>query len=174
MPSVSRILELAPVSCYLAANFAAKKQLFGGSVDPTTTTKIYNVYKILKHVYDKDPSYDGLQQRCNYLYELCKKWALGAAAIVDGGGGGSVAPPTPGTATGYPIVVNGSDFEPDGITYVNPDIVGDNIMLFVAGFNQEWHFAPTFFTYNATGFIIVFPGFDANNYDYIIIQNYNP
>jgi hypothetical protein len=45
-------------------------------------------------------------------------------------------------------------------------------MLFVSNFNEEWQFTPTFFQYTATGIVIVFSGFDANNYDQIILDEY--
>lgn len=174
MPTIARTLALAPVACYLSANYVAKRQLRGGASDPTNPQKIYNVYKILKHVYDKDPNYDGLQVRCDYLYELMKRWALAAAAIVDGGGGGSVAPVTPVSSAIYPFVITSADFEADGVSYDNPDIVGDNLMIFINEYTQQWLLAPTSFVYTATGIEIVIPGFDANTFDYtIVIQKRN-
>lgn len=108
MPTAARILQLAPTACYLAANDVNQKTLSGkGSLVPSQAIKIYNVYKILKHIYDLDPNYAGMQSRCNYLWELMKRWALKAAAIVDGGGGGSVAPVTPSSGT----LVNPLDWE---------------------------------------------------------------
>lgn len=88
--------------------------------------------------------------------------------MVDAGGSGSVIP----TQT-YPFIITSADFEPDGITYNNPAIVGDQLMLFITGYNQEWQFAPTSFSYTATGIQIDIPGFDAANYGNIIIQKIN-
>jgi hypothetical protein len=174
MPTIARILDIAPVACYLSANFVSRRQLFGGSVDPSNPSKIFNVYKILKEIYDNDPAYDGLQVRCDYLYELCKKFALAAGAIVDGGGGGSVSPVTPGTINVYPFVIDSDDFESDGISYDNPDIVGDNLMIFINEWTQQWLLAPDAFVYTATGIQIVLPGFSANDADYtIVIQKRN-
>lgn len=100
MPTSARILQLAPTACYLAQQDVNKRSLFGKpKVVPSQAIKIYNVYKILKHIYDKDPNYSGMQARCNYLYELLKKYALRAAAIVDNNSGGSVAPVTPSDQT---------------------------------------------------------------------------
>lgn len=175
MPSVARILQIAPMACVLSANASAKGQLFGGKVDPLNPQRIYNVYKVLKTIYDKDPNYDGLQVRADYLYELLKKYALRAAAIVDGGGGGSVAPPTPTPDSNiYPFIITSVDFESDGVSYNNPDIVGDNLMIFINEWSQQWLTAPASFVYTATGIKIVLIGFDANTADFtIVIQKLN-
>jgi len=175
MPSITRTLQLAPVACYLSANYVAKRKgLFGGTVDETNPIKIYCVYKILKYIYDKDPAYAGLQERCDYLYELLKNWALSAAAIVDGGGGGSVSPITPTTENIYPFVITSGDFQPDGVSYNNPDIVGDNLMIFINEWTQQWLFAPDSFVYTSTGIQIVLSGFNANTSSYnIVVQKIN-
>jgi hypothetical protein len=73
----------------------------------------------------------------------------------------------------YPFIITGTDFEPDGITYNNPSIVGDQLMMFITGYNQEWQFETTFFSYTPTGFVITSSGFDANNFGNIIIQKIN-
>lgn len=141
MPSIQRILEVAPVCCYLSANYVAKRQgLFGGAVDQNNPTKIYNVYKILKHVYDKDPLYPNLQACANYLWELCKGYTARAAAIVDGGGGGSVAPVTPPAGSlPAPIdfIVGASSLIPIGGTSVNvPTFIGYTLNFYRGGIAQ--------------------------------------
>lgn len=99
MPTVQRILELAPTSCRLAKDYKAKRSgLFGGTRAAITQPEwIYAVYKILNKIYTTDPTYEATaqQQVANYLFELCQKFAFKAANIVDGGGGGSIAPITP-------------------------------------------------------------------------------
>lgn len=52
MPSVSRILSLAEVGCYLAANDIDKGNVFGKKLDERLPTTIYMVYKVLKKIYD--------------------------------------------------------------------------------------------------------------------------
>lgn len=174
MPTAARILELAPTACYLSANYIDRRKLFGGSLDTINPIKIYCTYIVLKHVFDKDPNYDGMQARCNYLYELMKRWAIAAAAIVDGDNGGSVAPVTPIQSGVYPFVITSADFESDGTSYINPDIVGDNLMIFINEWTQQWLFAPDSFVYTLTGIQIVLPGFDANTSDYtVVIQKRN-
>ncbi len=175
MSTIANTIAVAKVTSVLASNDVAKGKLFPTLIRTEarfplmiTTERI-----IIEGVYNRVPSYPNLQTASDYLYDLCGKYRLAAQAIVDGGGGGSVAPVTPGGGGDiYPIVVTGGDFEVDGVTYNNPDIVGDNIMLFIANFNNEWQFAPAFFSYTATGFVITFPGFNANDYTSIIIQNF--
>lgn len=72
----------------------------------------------------------------------------------------------------FPLVITDAVMT-GGVTYDNPAIVGSQYMLFVSGFNSEWQFAGTFFDYTATGFTIIFPGFDAANFGNIIIQKIN-
>lgn len=72
-----------------------------------------------------------------------------------------------------PIVIQGSDFESDGVTYNDSRLVGQDIMMFVSGFNSEWQFEGTFFDLTSTGIIVTFPGFDAANFDNIIFQKIN-
>lgn len=83
---------------------------------------------------------------------------------VPGGGGSST----------FPLVKTAADFESDGVSYNNPAIVGQQLMVYVKNFNQEWQFAPEFFSYTATGIIITYPEFNMANYPSITIQNYNP
>lgn len=265
MPTVARTIQLAPVACYLASNRTARGSLFGPPNDPRLPILIFMVHKILKKIYDQDPTYEATQQRvvADYLYELIQKYAFKAAAIVDNSLGGQVASQTSTVvvqpydfevsatsfiATGESSVTierfrglnvnfrrggisqnttslgDGSSYyawnsatalftiygaatagelfriEPDnvggttsitivddtvfplvitnavmtgGTTYDNAAIVGSQYMLFVSGFNSEWQFAGTFFDYTATGFEIIWPGFDAANFGNIIIQKIN-
>lgn len=100
MPTTARILQLTPVSAYLASNDVGKSGIFkGGLLDPQLPIKIFIVYKILKRVYDADPAYEGVEKVGNYLFELIRKYANKAAAIVDNNTGGQVAPVTPAAGT---------------------------------------------------------------------------
>lgn len=169
MPTVQRILQLAPVSCYLAEAYKQKGVLFGGrgKSSDNQSTLIYIYWKILNKIYTLDPTHAGLQGPANYLYELEQKFSFKAANIVDGGGGGSVTPITPSSIQ-YPFYINSSNFESDGVTYLNPRIDGVNISLFINEFTQQF-FPGVQFTYVAGGgFTITAPGFDANTFDYTI------
>lgn len=122
MPTVARILELAPTCCYLASNYKDKQALFGGKAKSTNNqaTLIYIYWKILNEIYERDNDYAGLQAPANYLWELCQKFAFKAANIVDGGGGGQIAPITPGGAlpTPYYFLVDATSFVATGETTV--------------------------------------------------------
>jgi hypothetical protein len=171
MSTIANTIELAKVTSVLASQLIAKGRLFGRSIIDERFPKMITTERIIiEKVYAADPSYDGLQTASDYLYDLCGRFISEAQSIVDGGGGGSVAGVTPGGSNIYPFIITGADFEADGITYNNSEIVGDNLMLFVTGYNQEWQFAPTFFSYTATGIVITAPSFDANNFGNIIVQ----
>jgi hypothetical protein len=167
------ILNIAKISLYLAQNDKSKGALYGQRLDPDLGRKIYMEYESLQWLIDNDPSNANIGLIANYVYELSNAYTLEAIIIAGGDtGGGSITPITPSEMI-YPFVITGADFESDGITYNDSRIIGDELMLFITGFNQEWQFAPTFFTYTSTGFIIVAPGFDANNFGNIIVQNLN-
>lgn len=114
MPTVARILQLAPVACYLASNRVAKGALFGPPVDPRLPIAIFMVHKILKKIYDLDPTYEAVKQRnvADYLYELIQKYAFRAAAIVDNNSGGQIA-----SQTGI-VVQNPYDFEVSASSFI--------------------------------------------------------
>lgn len=120
MPTISRILELAPTSCYLSNNAKAKGSLFKNNVPQSLknqATLIYIYWKILNKIYTLDPDYDGLQAPANYLYELEQSFAFKAANIVDGGGGGQISPATPTTLpTPYYFIVDDNSFIANGET----------------------------------------------------------
>lgn len=169
MPSVQRILQLAPICCYLAADYKTKGILFNGrgASSQNQATLIYIYWKILNKIYTMNPSYPGLQAPANYLYELEQPFLFKAANIYDGGGGGSVTPVTP-SGVSYPFYITSANFESDGVTYINPKIAGTNISLFINEFTQQF-FPGTEFTYvTGGGFTITAPGFDANSFDYTI------
>jgi hypothetical protein len=156
MPTVARILELAPAACYLAANYAARRNgLFGGTaVSNRQSEMIYMVYKVLKEIYDRDNNYAGLQQVANYLYELLQKFAFKAANIVDGGGGGQVAPITPTTLPlPFYFIVDGTTFIADGASSVTMPVSweGYNLVFARNGVTQTTvNTEPTYFTYDTS------------------------
>jgi hypothetical protein len=129
MPTVARILELTPASCYLAANATAKGGLFGPPVDPRLPQTIYMVYKVLKKVYDADPNYTGVQEVADYLYELIIKYAFKAAAIIDNNSGGQIVPPSGVTIPNpYDFEVSDSSFIKTGETSVIiTEFIGYNV-----------------------------------------------
>lgn len=175
MPTTAEILTLAPASSYLAANAIAKGQLFPrNKMNPILPQQIYAAYFILNKIYTLDPAYPGLDACAQYLWELMGRWGVAAQGIT--GGGGSIPSPTPSNQGIYPFVITSADFEDDGVSYDNPNIVGDNIMLFINEFSQQWLVAGAgYFNFTATGFQIIttvgspLEFFNANTQSYTII-----
>jgi len=133
MPTVARILQITPPSCYLASNRVGKGALFGPALDPKLPLTIYMVYKILKTVYDADTTFEASQQRkvADYLYELIQKYAFKAAAIVDNNSGGQIAPPS-----GI-VVPNPYDFEVSGSSFIATGESSVTISQFI-GYNVNF------------------------------------
>lgn len=113
MATESVILTNAPVACYLAANAIEKNGISGrGFLDDKLPIKIRFLYKFIKKIYDLDPSYTGMYQNCQYLWEVCGIFGVQAMAITNSSsGGGSVTPVTPisGSLLNW-IEVRKSDF----------------------------------------------------------------
>lgn len=158
-------IEIGAVSEALSSVDIDKRGLYGGGIDILLPRKIYLLRKSIQHLYDLDSSDSTLDTTTNYMLALCGNYTQQAQI----GGGGSVNPITP---IRFPIVIMGANFEADGITYNNANILGYNLMIFIVGYNQDWHFSPTDFVYTSTGIQIIIPGFNANNYTEVIIQNF--
>lgn len=161
-------INVAQISQYLCANDVAKGALFGPRLAPSTPLVLYMERAAVQWMYDISPSNSTLPLTGNYLYSLCKFNAR-ALNILNNGGGGSVAPITP-VSNVFPIYITSSDFENDGISYNNPDIVGVNITIFINEVSQTWMVASaTTFAYTSTGIQVLVPGFDASSFDYSIL-----
>lgn len=118
-----------------------------------------------------------LRTIADYLFALCGIYGIQAQQIV-GGGGVVVTPVTPGgggVVSIYPFMITSSDFNADGISYDNPDIVGDNLTIFVNEYAQQWLVAgPTTFSYTPIGIVMNIDGWDANTQSWtILIQKLN-
>jgi hypothetical protein len=175
IPTITETIARGDLSIGYAANNNAKGALFGSRLaSPSSPVSIAMVTDALN--WSTEGYYTDEQQReiANYLIWLTGSYGMDAAfRLGQTSGGGSLTPGGGGSGQfRYPLRVTGSDFESDGVTLNNSNIVGDNLMIFVSNFSQEWQFAPDFFVYTATGIEIVFPGFDANNYNQIIIDEY--
>lgn len=149
-----------------------KSGLWGGGQNIPLPRKIYCVRKSIENTYDLDTTESYLEFTTNFLIALCGNYYLKANNQMNPGGIVPGVIPPSGINVTFPIKVTGSDFEADGVTYINQSIVGYNIMIYVANYDDQWHFAPTDLQYTASGFIITIPGFNANNFLYILISNY--
>ena len=165
MPTVARILALAPVASYLANAKAGKGGLFGPPVDPKLGILIFMVHRILKKIYDLDPTYEVYQQRkvADYLYELIIKYAFRAASIVDGNNGGQIAAPTGVvTVNPYDFEVTASSFIPTGDDSVTiTDFIGLNVNFRRGGVSQNTTNlgdGSSYYSWNiATGLFTIYP-----------------
>jgi hypothetical protein len=173
-PTISETIEIGDVSTYLAVNYNAKGKLFGGTKAPISEVQIAMYTDALRWATEGSQTDITIRNIANYLLWLCGLFVPQAISIIAGGGGGSVTPVNPPVGNIYPFVITSADFEADGTSYNNPDIIGDNLMLFINEWTQQWLFAPASFVYTATGIQIVLGGFDANTFDYtIVIQKIN-
>jgi len=166
--TTSDILTLAPASSYLAANAIAKGQLFPrNKLNPILSQQIYAVYFILNKINTLDPTNPALYPCAQYLWELMGRYGVAAQGIT--GNGGSVPSPTTPTQNIFPFYITSADFESDGVSYNNPNIVGVNLELFPNQLNQQfWYAGQGFFVYTSTGIQITYAGFDANTQDWTI------
>lgn len=163
-------ISIGALCALYSANENASGVKHGGNIDPELPTKIFLVNQGLKWLYELDPTNDDLTIIGNYLISICRH-QFRAQATLDLNNGGTVSPIVPDEGEIYPFIITGADFEPDGVTYNNPLIVGDEYMIFITGYNQEWQFAGSAFEYTATGFEITISDFDANNFGNIIVQD---
>lgn len=97
----------------------------------------------------------------DYLYWMCGVFALEAQQILNiQQAGGQVSSPT--NSAIYPFIITAANFEPDGVSYNNPNIVGDRLMIYVNNYNQIWYTDTSgAFQYTGTGIKITLPGFNA-------------
>lgn len=176
--TIQEAIDRGNVSIYLAANNNAKGSLFGARMSsPVSPLTIAMVTQALDWGNDGGAqTAEDLRQMANYLVWLCGQYGREADAILSGSGGGTVVPGGGGTASSvYPIYITSADFEADGTSYNNANIVGDNLIIFVNEYVQQWLAASgTTFAYTATGIQILIPGFDANTQSWsIVIQKFN-
>lgn len=167
MPLVSEILYYAPGASYLAANDVRKNTLFDNfaRLNQLLPQQIYALYFVIKKIYDKDPTYEGLVPATNYLWEVMGRYGIKSEGLV--GGGGSVSPAT--RSQGFPINITQADFTTTTF-YPNTNLFGNTIAVWLNEINR--YLDPvTEFSYDSTGLTILMPGFDADaNTYYIIIE----
>lgn len=115
----------------------------------------------------------------DYLYWMCGRFALEAQEILQiANPGGEVNTGGFMTVPFLPILVTASDFEPDGVTYNNPQLVGQNIMIYVNNYSASWYdLTSGAFVFTTTGIKITLPGFNifagTPPFSVVIQQNFN-
>lgn len=171
--TIQQTIDRGKLSIGYAADNNAKGDLYGKRLSapgsPVTIAMVTDASE-----WSTEGAYTDAEQReiSNYLFWLIGMYGQQAAVTLGQTSGGGSLTPGGSTVFNYPLRVTGADFEVDGITLNNPNIVGDNLMIFVSNYSQEWQFAPDFFVYTATGIQIVADGFNANDFNQIIIDEY--
>lgn len=173
--AITDIIRWAKISQPLATRDQSRKEsTVTGSTIIDLDVKLYIERKSLEYAYAQDPTSDETFQIGQWVLALIGIYLFEAQETT--GSGGTISPVSPSGPTInnlFPLVKVGSDFESDAVSYNNPDIVGFNLMLWVSNYSQEWQFAPGFFIYTSTGFKIVAADFNINDYDRIIIDDFN-
>lgn len=176
MPTVQRILQLAPIAQYLSAHDNEEnKFLFGGSpASARQSDWIFVLNKVLQKIYDADNTYP-IQDVANYLYELMMKYAFKAAYIYDGGGGGQVVPSSGVTADIVsPISVTSDDFADsthwNGVNSISQLILSSYTLQVFWDDSQIFLEKDVQWARTAEGINILIDGFDAtaNQYQFYI------
>lgn len=173
--TVLQKINIAKLSLTYASVDILQSGLNGGGIDLNLPRKLYCIRKNVEWLYNLSNSDSTLTATGNYLMSLCGKYSLAANNNI-GGSGGTVSPVTPSTPSGiYPFIITSANFQPDGVSYNNAEIVGSNLTIFVNEYAQQWLLAsPTTFNYTSTGIIINIPGFNANTQTWtIMIQKLN-
>ncbi|HXU25764.1 MAG TPA: hypothetical protein VN698_00925 [Bacteroidia bacterium] len=155
MPTNAVILDNAPASCVLAGNDIANGSLFGQRIDPLLAQKIYSTFFVINKIYGLDPTYNGMDAACLYLWELMNKYGIRAMGY---SGSGSIIPPTPSGSFTYLIPITGADFSV-ATNYNNPKIVGKILQIFWNDINR--YILSSEYNQTSTGVDILIPGFDA-------------
>lgn len=73
----------------------------------------------------------------------------------------------------YPIVVQGSAFEADGITLNDSRLVGQTLSMFINNYDGNYHYSPDFFINTSTGIEIVASPFNIHDFSEITFQKIN-
>lgn len=170
MLSVPEIIVIAKVSAYLAATDLQKIGAYGSRLDPRLPLIIYGERKAVEWAYNQDTDFEELQKSANYLYALCGKYGLLAQRIIDGAAVGTGVSTTITTGLNFPIRINSSDFDEDGLTYTRAGLDGINYILRSKEFNVAFLSAGNGFTYKTGGgFVITLDGFDASTQEHNIL-----
>lgn len=105
---------------------------------------------------------EGAHGVADYLYWMCGKFGLEAQQILNiQTPGGTVMAGTIGTSPSFPILATAVDFEPDGVTYLNPALVGVNLMIYISNYNASWYNEGSgAFIHVGNGIKITLPGFN--------------
>lgn len=169
LPTINEAIQYADVAIGLCANDNAAGSLWGKRLTaPSSPVTQAIVCDALRWARDGGAvAATQLRQMANYLLWLINPYGLTAKQLISGGGGGTVIPPP--SVVIFPFIITSANFESDGVSYNNPNIVGVSLSIFIDEYNQQWLTAPTSFIYTSTGIKIIAVGFDANSFSYTIM-----
>ncbi len=174
--TIQETIDRGNISIYLSANDNSKGGLFSPRLAaPGSAVSIALITDALTWGYEGGAQSDiNVREMANYLIWLIGIYGQEAQYIIDNTSGGGTITPS-GDTVFFPFYINSSNFESDGVTYLNSKIAGTNISLFINEYSQQF-FPGTEFTYVAGGgFVITAPGFDANSNSYTIrVEKYYP
>lgn len=178
IPTIQEVVDMGKVSIYLSGNDNARGNLFSPRLaSPGSNVSIAMITDALLWGYEGGAqSAQALRQVANYIVWLIGAYGQTAQYILQGTGGGTVIPGGGGIASSvYPIFITSANFETDGVSYDNSQILGDNLIIYINQYNQYWLPASgTTFQYTPTGIKILIPLFDANTDEYeITIMKFN-
>jgi hypothetical protein len=144
-------INIGRLSGLYASNELQAGKRNGGLLDRRLPYLIYMVTEGLEWLYLLDPDSEDLEPIGHYLISICRH-QLKAQAVLAIATGGQVAAIDNSADEDdiYPIYVTESELTEDG-DYINPSIVGDNLIVFFNGNNQNFLVAGGGFEYTATG-----------------------
>lgn len=170
LATIPETIQYADLSVGYIANDNAKGALFGPRLSaPCSPVTLTIVNEGLRWAYEgANTSNEDLREMANYVRWLSGPFFTKAQFVISGGSsGGSVVPGN--LSTIFPFYITSADFESDGVSYNDPNIVGQNLEIFVdEGPQQFFTSGVTTFSMTATGLIMNFDWFDANTNSYTI------
>jgi hypothetical protein len=171
--ALTDIDQWAKVSESLARYDQSKKlSELGGTTITDLDIKLYVERKSLEYAYNQDPSSADTFQIGQWVLSLIGIYLFEAQQAT--GGGGTIVPVTPSGVFTYPLVLVASNFQPNGITFINNNMPSnDKLKMWVSNYSEEWYIESTgFFVRTSNGFVITQPGFNMNNFNFIIVDKY--
>lgn len=167
LPTIQEVIDIGNASLPYALNDLYKGALYPKRIaTQKSCTEIAMFTDILDWQNQTSPNDTTLRGTANYLIWLCGMFGMQAQS--GSGGGSSVSPVSPTTNT-FPLYIFSQDFESDGVSYNNPNIVGLQLAIFPDQYSNNFLLAgANSFSYTSTGIVINIPGFDANTQTWVI------
>jgi len=138
MPTVSEILIIAKKSQYLSLNAIKRGGTYGGGINITLPSKIYNIRKSIEWLYNLDPNNSTLTGAANYLYGFCGIFAMEAQAI--SGSGSAVSPVVGGTAVewqSFTYYITATDVANNYFVVNSVDLTGKSVKQIFSSGNRR-------------------------------------